>query len=99
MFKHTIVITGITLLSAFGAVAGTVTTPTVNVTVTNTSGNALLQQFDPSLAASIPANPADLTFGVANLSLTNGAIEMIVIGLAGLIWLCRRRVFKALGRN
>ena len=67
MFKHTIVITGITLLSAFGAVAGTVT---------------------------------DLTIGGTNLSLTEpGPIEMIVIGLAGLIWWGRRRVFKALGRN
>ncbi len=67
MFKHTIVITGITLLSALGAAARTATTPADNY-----------------VAASGPGS---------------GSIEMIVIGLAGLIWLTRRRVFKALGRN
>lgn len=67
MFKHTIVTTGITLFLAFGAMAGSATTPTD----THVAGSA--------------AGP--------------GFIEMIVIGLAGLMWLARRRVFKALGRN
>ena len=65
MFKHTIVITGITLLTMLGAVAGTVTTPTVNVTVTNTSGNALIQQFDPSLGT---LTGITLNFGPATIS-------------------------------
>jgi hypothetical protein len=62
VFKHTIVITGIALISALGAVAGPVTTS----------------------AASAP-DP--------------GSVEMICIGLAGLMWLGRKRVFKALGRE
>jgi hypothetical protein len=60
--RHTIVITGITLVSAIGAVAGTVTTYT----------------------ASAPEP---------------GLVEMICIGLAGLMWWGRKRVFKALGRD
>lgn len=65
MFRQTIVITGITLIASLGAFAGQITTPTVNVTVTNTSGNALIQQFDPSLGT---LTGVTLNFGPAAIS-------------------------------
>jgi hypothetical protein len=65
VLKRTIVITGIALISALAASAGQITTPTVNVTVTNTSGNALIQQFDPSLGT---LTGVTLNFGPASIS-------------------------------
>jgi len=70
--KQPIIITGITLLSSLTALAGQITTPVVNVNVTNTSGNALLQQFDPSLGT---LTGVTLHFGSASISDSNSIID------------------------